>query len=465
MFFRPTFLTALIAMGIVLQLRAQFSPTPSLPTPGYSNNRTTQRKPYGSALQPKTGRQMVQYAAPKRPTYPRSVPQPNVLTHRSEIPTKKKASIQHIQQQVQTTQTTDRKLASTVAHSSSTFARQPFEQAYNELVAMLEGRQPLDLKKAVFLCENAWFGGRMSADDFYRKIHSDAQIIALKMQQDGLAANDIQAINYTTHQFLSDTLTIQDPGRERQITTYPKAYDFDDPFGKRDPRKQFVSKVMAENTGQCKSLPLYYLMLIEALGGSAYLAFSPSHSYIRCKNKHGRLFNLELTNGMLTTDSWIVGSGYVKAEAVKGGIYLDTLNKKQVIAHCLVDLSNYYRSRFSQNDGLQGYDAFTLRCINQTLNYHPTNIHALLHKSNYYTYRLNYRAQQLGYTTEAQLVAHPETRLLFQQRNTLYTLTDELGYEAMPEAVYTNWLQTLQQKQQQQRHKQEWHQFSKFNTY
>lgn len=62
-------------------------------------------------------------------------------------------------------------------------------------------------------------------------------------------------------------------------------YDFEDFYARGDLSKYMVSKLLAQNTGQCHSLPLLYLILAEELGVKAHLCFSPNHSILNYQTK------------------------------------------------------------------------------------------------------------------------------------------------------------------------------------
>ena len=431
---------------------------PIQPNQSYQNTPIASSKPKKKSIS--------QYQSTNQPeTIYNNLNQKNyTLGNYTNVPPKQISSVNYVKSLIKEDRKVKHKLSYTLPKLHNPKGIDYFEKAYKELLDMLEGRTPLSLKKAVFLVENAWFLGEGNYNTYNDILKESKRLIQSKMKQKGLSLDDNHAINYITHQYISDTLKISKGGEFGTITTLPKTYDFEDPFGYDDVTKMFVSKLIFANTGQCKSLPLYYLILVEELGGEAYLSFSPSHSFIQAKGDHNELYNIELTNGQLTTDSWILGSGYVKAESVRSGIYLDTINKKQVIANCLTDLARYYKWKYGKLDTQQGYDDFNLKCIDQTLKYHPTNIHAILEKSNYYTALLNYTAKQLNYTTEQQITSNPNTLIIFNQRNKLYALTDGLGFEPMPEHAYTDWLKTLEEKQQQQAHSKEYIKFSKIIT-
>lgn len=361
----------------------------------------------------------------------------------SLFPEKQENSIRYIQELIQkefTFQENEQIIRTSLPDAVSKQSSFRFQEAYSEINTMLEGESPMSLKRAVFLCENAFFDGRMNYTDYCKQLEQTGFFLKACLKQEQLDVNE-QNINYIVHRYLCDTLTLSEQIKPQK--SYPIAYDFSDPFGVRDLRKLFVSKLLAEKSGQCKSMPLLFLILVEELGGKAYLSFAPSHSFIKCRKRNGDLYNLELTNGHIVSDSWLVASGFVKAEAIRSGVYMDTLNKKMVVANCLNDLALYYRMRFHTRDMRVAYDAFSLQCMNRVLEVHSTNVLALLEKSNYYTVLLNYVAYQKAYREEREVINDPVTKKLFIQRNKLYALTDGLGLEYMSETQYKNWLNQL----------------------
>lgn len=347
----------------------------------------------------------------------------------------------------------------TVRYDFPTLADAPdhgkFQEAFAELSDMLDGKTPQDLKRAAFLTENAFLGGQMDFEGFSRSLEEMVDLVHLKMHQEGLSAKDNDALLYMAFKYFTDTLDIQMPFQEQTVQTYPKTYDFEDPFGYGDPTNLFITKLMLDNSGQCKSLPLLFMVLLQELGAEAYLSFSPSHSFVKCRDKHGVWYNIELTNGMLTSDSWVVGSGYVKSEAIRSGIFLDTLNTERIIANCLVDLAQYYSWKYG------AMDSFMLQCVDKALQHHPNNIWAVQVKSDYFTMLFEYVKQQKGYSSMEDLKNDPQAMELFMQRNRLYALADGLGYQPMPQQAYEDWLNTLEQKQQEQAHQDRLIKFSK----
>lgn len=94
-----------------------------------------------------------------------------------------------------------------------------FEQAYTEIAAMLDGKAPLSIKRAVFLQEWAYLDGDLNYDHFGRSIDSAAQFI-----KKFIAANQID--KYKTGKNLALTEYFFNPYSGNHYK--PFIYDVDD---------------------------------------------------------------------------------------------------------------------------------------------------------------------------------------------------------------------------------------------
>jgi cell division protein FtsL len=321
-----------------------------------------------------------------------------------------------------------------------------YYQTAEKLLNMLNGKTPLNLKDAVFSVENAYFEGQLDKRKYEENISRMATIARLKAGQDGLNWNNPITKNLMLYRVMADTLSVKFPMRERASISFPMQYDFDDFRGEQDFSKLFVTKLLSSHKGQCHSLPLLYLILCEKVGAEASLAFSPQHSYIKFKDKNNNWYNLELTQGMMTTDAFIVGSGFINAAAIKHGVYMQPQDKKQVIAQCLSDLASGYIHKY-------GYDKFVIQCIDSVLAYAPTNTSALAMKSNYHSIHLSYAAHQVGSPPPDTLkVNYPYIYKLYEERNNVYRKLDEIGFVEMPKEVYENWLNSVNEEKERREH-------------
>lgn len=295
---------------------------------------------------------------------------------------------------------------------------------------MIENKQALSLKRAVFLSENAYYNN-IDYDRFCRQIQRETDFVKKVLAAEKLDATNKDAVKWVLYRLFSDTIQVAE---ERRL---PFAYDFDDPFGKKDIAKMFVSKLLTTRKGQCHSMPLLYLILAEELGVEAWLSHSPQHSYIKLKNARGNWFNFETTNGHYTNDAWILSSNFIKSEAIKSGIYLDTLSKRELIASCLNDLATNYADKY------KGYDTFVEKCAEKTLAHHPNDVNALKIKVNYHTFLFKYVIEQLHYPPPPTLPQYPQAFEILRQRDEAYKTMDNAGYEDMPDEVYKAWLSSF----------------------
>jgi hypothetical protein len=207
-------------------------------------------------------------------------------------------------------------------------ATNAYVTAFERFKAMLKGQTPT--KEAVYTVENAYLDDHLSYEAFDRSIQ---QVVA---QIRELARRNGEQPNHAHIQPMF-----------RKNGTFPAfSYDHDDPWAEKDYRKQFVSELLTTRSGQCHSMPLLYKIITEELGLQARLAFSPGHAYIKYQGKNGDWHCFETTNGHPSSESWITASGMVKVEAMRSGIYLDTLNQQETIAFCLADLAQGYSIKF-----------------------------------------------------------------------------------------------------------------------
>ena len=321
-----------------------------------------------------------------------------------------------------------------------------FREALEKLNRMLTGSDPVSVKQAIFTVENAYLEGQLDFRKFDEEIKKLVTIARLKAAREGYNWNNPQTRNIMLFRVMADTLEVKLSAEESSMVSYPLQYDFDDFTGKNDWTKMFVSKLLAAKSGQCHSLPLLYLILCEETGTEASLAFSPSHTYVKFKDQSGNWHNLELTNGRIVSDAFILGSGYITAEALKNRIYMEPLTQKQTIAQCMADLAREYTQKY-------GYDQFVAQCVDTTLKYDPANIFARQIKSDYQTLRFDYVVGQVGRPSPDLLKAqYPKIYQLLEERNQIYRLIDASGYQEMPEQAYREWLNSVNKEKEKQEH-------------
>jgi hypothetical protein len=146
----------------------------------------------------------------------------------------------------------------------------------------------------------------------------------------------------------------------------PFTYDYEDFRAEEDFRNYFVTKTLATGTGQCNSLPTTYLLLAEQMGVKAYLSYAPLHSFIKFPDAEGTIHNYEPTNHFEISDQWYAQHLNISQQAYKSKIYLDTLDKKQIVAAAMMDLAYGYMRKHGVADG-----TFISECVADAIQFFP----------------------------------------------------------------------------------------------
>lgn len=290
-----------------------------------------------------------------------------------------------------------------------------FLDGFNELRMMLNGERPYSLKRAEFIVEWAYSGGRMDYSKFCHDIDSVAYILKRFIE-----INNIQQYKTAPNFALFEYFTKPNPMNENRAFVY----DFEDFTGSKDFRKMFVTKVMDTHTGQCTSLPLYYKILCDELGGQSFLAFAPQHMYIKHVGEDGNWVNIELTNGHFVRDEWLIQTHQINTEAIRNGIFLTALSEKENIAFMMTQLGNAYQQKYGS------LDYFPLRCAEEVLKVLPNFCRALVLKFCVH--------QQLG---RLYLNKYGQIRTYYADYNyaefqRMINILDNLGYSELTDEEY-----------------------------
>jgi len=307
-------------------------------------------------------------------------------------------------------------------------AHDVYEQAYQELTKMLDGRYPLSFKRAVFLTENAYFDNTLNYKGFNTLIADLARDVKTVESQSApyflyeLADKQEVLHNAVLFKVLTERIEF---ASGRVLTPY--RYDFEDFNGEREWSKMFVSKLLATHKGNCHSLPFLYKILADETGAKAWLSLAPNHIYLKQRNQKDGWYNTELTSRTFPMDAWLMASGYISKETIVSGIYMDTLSAKQNVVLCLVDLARGYERKFGASS-----ESFALKCTDLALQYFPQYVNAQLLQAEALRRRFE---RQRDRSSSQQAYAAMEAA---------YTRIYKTGYREMPAAMYTAWLQSVQ---------------------
>lgn len=303
-----------------------------------------------------------------------------------------------------------------------------YETIFNSVDSMLTGIKPVNFQQAVYLTENAYFDNQLD-----KKAFDDAIRFNTSICRGIIASGNIQypekdkeraTAQCAVFVYMTDSIPI---ATENGVVVHePFTYNFDDFAGKKDWSNMFVSTLMQTQKGNCHSMPYLYKMIMDELGQPVSLSLAPNHIYIKAQNKRVGWYNIELTCGDFPTDGWLTASGYIHTDALRNGIYMDTISSKQSICLCLVDLAQGYQAKFGIQDG-----SFILKCCETALTHFPKYINAMLLKAETLTdlYKQSDKNSEQG-------------KKLYAQMNETFTRIHELGYRKMPQGMYLNWLKS-----------------------
>ena len=316
-----------------------------------------------------------------------------------------------------------------------------YQQAYNRIDSMLLNKIPLNFKEAVFTVENAYIDGINDSNDINQAI--DALVHLVKFMSsteliDYCESDKNFIINHSAlFKVLTDTIPIS-LDSTRQYVHLPCTYDFDDMWGEKDWTKMFVSNLLETGKGNCHSMPYLYKILADELDIPTYLAFAPNHIYIKTYSQKMGWYNTELTSGTFPIDAWIIASGYVTVDAVRNGLYMDTLNTKQCVANCLLDLAQGYQRKFGKEN-----PDFVVKCCNTCLKHHPLNVNAILTKAEAQKYYIQAQMKAQNVKTPQELFGNNSIKEMYTDMEQIYVRLHQLGYRRMPEEMYMQWMGIL----------------------
>jgi hypothetical protein len=321
-----------------------------------------------------------------------------------------------------------------------------YHEAFKKIIN--QNDENFSLKENVFLIENAFFENKKSYEEFNQEIKKSAEFILQKIKEENYNLESNETKNFMLFQFFAQNLKI----KKGQLHKAFK-YDFEDYNGEKDYTKMFVTKLLKTGSGQCHSMPLLYLILAEEIGAEAFLVLSPNHSFIRFYDDENNLQSVELTNGMLSNDSYVLQSGVIKSEGLSQGVYMKNLNKKELKSHLISDLILGYIQKFGNDEFVNQANEEALKINPKNIN--PKNISSQMIKANYNTKKFEFVMQQLKINprdnNELQNIRfYPKAVKLLNETNAQYTKIDDLGFSQMPEEVYQNWLKKMKNEDNKQ---------------
>ena len=315
-----------------------------------------------------------------------------------------------------------------------------FYNAFAEIDSMLNGTKELNIARSIFLVENAFYGNTQNYSDYTDFIKRKSDFCNRIIKDSKQNPNDNLAKNMAIFRLLTEQVPFKNSRKEKIEYHLPLQYDYFDYQSKEYFDSHFVTKLMLSNMGQCYSMPLYYMILAEAMNAEAYWSLSPKHTLVKIKDTKENWYNIELTCKSILSDAHYTNNSYIKAKALRNKIYLEPLDKKQIVAHQLLNLAQTYYKKY-------GFDDFYLQCVNSVPQYIPNSVEALKMRASYYQNLLIQAAKLLNKPNLQSFGdLQPLANKILNQLERYYKEIDDLGYEETPDVIYENWLQYIEKQ-------------------
>jgi hypothetical protein len=151
----------------------------------------------------------------------------------------------------------------------------------------------------------------------------------------------------------------------------PFHYDMADPLGKKIANK-LLPTYIETRSGNCVSMPMLFVILATPLGVHATISTAPFHVFVKfVDDATGKTYNLETTSGGYPErDAWL-RSGFPMTDlAIKNGVYMKTLTKKEAVAVMAGVVLEYYLAAQRYHDVIDAAGII--------LEYYPNDVPAIL---------------------------------------------------------------------------------------
>lgn len=358
---------------------------------------------------------------------------PPELTHREKV---EKEMVELLQE----TQSNNAAVNSQDYYNSPAYLKDvsAYTNARDLIQKMLGDAIPLSIRDAYFLSEAAYGNLYLSYSDYAALITSNANFIKQWLKENRYSLIDPEALHLGIQKFMSDTLYVTVGGKRQGHIPY--YYDYIDASSEGDRRNYFVTKTLATGSGQCHTFPITYLILAEALGVEAHLAYNPKHSFIRYANNAGTLVNYETTVDRFLPDAFYLETLPVMAEAYRNELYVTNLTKKQVVASVLFDLAVNFIDEHWLND-----KSFVHECITIAVPFFPNQgfintAHSYLNKR-LYADDFNNKVQARHITSTDEIEKYPDVLEAYQNYYGYMEQVSRLGIQDFSESEYLRMLE------------------------
>lgn len=295
-----------------------------------------------------------------------------------------------------------------------------FRNAFIEIKNMLEGKEKMNFKRAVFLVDNAYMGGTLDWNWYEQAVKNKIPIFEQMIKTSGYGRYKTSK-NWAIHTYMTDT-TVTKNGYQRYHYDY--ANYANDTTG-------LVYHLLQTNLGNCRSLPYLYKIWCNEVGATAFLSTAPMHVYIRQQDEHGIWWNLELTSfyKYMPSEDYITQL-QITETAMKSGLYMKSLTEEENLALCLDDLLRYYIERKNVI-----CDEFVEEVLLTIIKYNPVS-EVQLKKFSCLKQKLNLAMEKKGLNDYSKINPYPELVQQFNDMDKIGRYIDRIGYKKISKELY-----------------------------
>jgi len=308
-------------------------------------------------------------------------------------------------------------------------SEQYFQEAVNEITEMLEDKKPISFKRAVFLTENAYYNGKLDWNKFCKQIDTISEAVNKMIISKGLQKYRT-AGNWAIFSYMTE--------KSEYNNFCPMKYDFENFMGDEDYESFMVSTMLNTKKGNCHSLPYLYKILADEVNVEAFIATAPMHVYIRHKDEQGNWWNLELTSGTFSRTSFIMESFNVSDAGMESGLYMKSLDGKELLTLCLSDLMDYYQKKTGKY-----YGAIVQKAYKTGLEYNEASM-LQLWKFDDLKYQLDIEMKKKELTNYEQIKPDTELFALLEKVKATDEFINKIGYSNLTPEQYREKVQQIE---------------------
>ena len=282
----------------------------------------------------------------------------------------------------------------TITGNAQTDSRQYFIQAKAEIEAMLNGKQPLDYERAVFITENPYYDNQITYQDFQEVLNENQFYIGRLIKQvnqtskpnpkknflvsaDSAKTNcDRLVANYSIFKYITDTIIFKVDSF--LLIHYPYTYSHKDPLATDNWENSQVLHLLSsqDRSGNCNALTSIFKIYSLRLNSYANLCTTQGHIFLSHADENGIYYNVELASKAFPGTGSIETLTHTTDEAARNGIAMRELNLKQSVGLCLINLAKGYQYKMNIKA-----DNFMLQCAELALKHDSLNLNAMLLKA------------------------------------------------------------------------------------